>query len=354
MQSFRFPWLLSNVLDVKSGEPLGGCERSRIVSWQGVKVGLMGLVEREVWPSTAELLSCHCLQLLLMLPPLLPPPPLKRKGLCVCLQHSPCGCCARSGQQRTAAVARRPFVSMRHARMRPRRRQLACLPMLFLQWLLTIPSIEESDIRFLDFCEEGRRLAGELVAQGAELIVALTHMRTPNDLVLAANVPEIQVGLQMCFVFSCRRCLCLDSLRGCNLHRRWCGLQAAAPGLRELPCHLMLVPLLPPCAALPCSSSWEGTITTTRCVCFFLEIRLRMRVSLRGCCTPLLHLSPAPRALTTAAAHCPADISLGAARHAGVQKRHRLSGVLHPARGRARQPAGWVRHGCACLFWVSL
>ena len=30
--------------------------------------------------------------------------------------------------------------------------------------------------------------------QGAELIVALSHMRTPNDLVLAANVPEIQVG----------------------------------------------------------------------------------------------------------------------------------------------------------------
>lgn len=32
------------------------------------------------------------------------------------------------------------------------------------------------------------------VAQGAELIVALSHMRTPNDLVLAANVPEIHVS----------------------------------------------------------------------------------------------------------------------------------------------------------------
>lgn len=32
------------------------------------------------------------------------------------------------------------------------------------------------------------------VAQGAELIVALSHMRTPNDLVLAANVPEIQAS----------------------------------------------------------------------------------------------------------------------------------------------------------------
>ena len=47
MRSFRFPWLLSNVLDARTGEPLGGAERSRIIEWQGVKVGLMGLVERE-------------------------------------------------------------------------------------------------------------------------------------------------------------------------------------------------------------------------------------------------------------------------------------------------------------------
>jgi hypothetical protein len=61
MRSFRFPWLLSNVLDAATGEPLGSAQRSRIVSWQGVRVGLMGLVEREVggaacgWPDSADL-----------------------------------------------------------------------------------------------------------------------------------------------------------------------------------------------------------------------------------------------------------------------------------------------------------
>lgn len=45
---FRFPWLLSNVLDARTGQPLGGAERSRVLDWQGVRVGLMGLVEREV------------------------------------------------------------------------------------------------------------------------------------------------------------------------------------------------------------------------------------------------------------------------------------------------------------------
>ena len=48
MQSFRFPWLLSNVLDARTGEPLGGADRSRVIEWQGVRVGLMGLVEPEV------------------------------------------------------------------------------------------------------------------------------------------------------------------------------------------------------------------------------------------------------------------------------------------------------------------
>lgn len=48
MGSFRFPWLLSNVLDARSGQPLGGADRTRIIEWEGVRVGLMGLVEREV------------------------------------------------------------------------------------------------------------------------------------------------------------------------------------------------------------------------------------------------------------------------------------------------------------------
>lgn len=110
MTSFKFPWLLSNVLDVHTNEPLGGAHRSLVLEWQGVRVGLVGLVERE--------------------------------------------------------------------------------------WLLTIPSLEaDKDILFLDFVEEGRKLARELRAQGADIVVALTHMRAPNDHLLAAEVPEIQLVL---------------------------------------------------------------------------------------------------------------------------------------------------------------
>lgn len=110
LAGWNFPWLLSNVLDIQTGEPLAGAHRSIVLEWQGLKIGLVGLVERE--------------------------------------------------------------------------------------WLLTIPSLDCSkDITFLDYVEEGRRLARELHASGVDLVVALTHMRWPNDDALAAAVPEIQLIL---------------------------------------------------------------------------------------------------------------------------------------------------------------
>jgi len=110
MNQWQFPWLLSNVLDATTNEPLAGAQRSLILEWQGLKIGLLGLVEYE--------------------------------------------------------------------------------------WLLTIPSIDCSkDITYLDFVHEGRRLAQELHASGVDLVVAMTHMRGPNDEILAAEVPEIQIVL---------------------------------------------------------------------------------------------------------------------------------------------------------------
>lgn len=110
MEGWNFPWLLSNVLDSKTNEPLAGAQRSLILEWQGLKIGLLGLVEYE--------------------------------------------------------------------------------------WLLTIPSIDcRKDIIYLDFVQEGRRLAQELHTSGVDLVIAMTHMRGPNDEILAAEVPEIQIVL---------------------------------------------------------------------------------------------------------------------------------------------------------------
>lgn len=41
--------------------------------------------------------------------------------------------------------------------------------------------------------EEGRKLARELKAQGADLLIALTHMRVPNDMKCADEIEEFDL-----------------------------------------------------------------------------------------------------------------------------------------------------------------
>merc|ERR1719163_33230 len=105
----NFPWLMANVLDNRTNKPLGGMGTSRLVEFQGYKVGLLGLVEKE--------------------------------------------------------------------------------------WLETLSTINPEECTYIDHIQEGRRLAKELRAQGAELVLALTHMRMPNDVRLAEEVFEIDAVL---------------------------------------------------------------------------------------------------------------------------------------------------------------
>ena len=37
-----FPWLMANVLDNETGQPLGGALPSLVLEWHGVRVGLVG------------------------------------------------------------------------------------------------------------------------------------------------------------------------------------------------------------------------------------------------------------------------------------------------------------------------
>ena len=42
---------MANVLNAHTGEPLAHAHTHRVIEWEGVKVGVMGLVERE-WLET--------------------------------------------------------------------------------------------------------------------------------------------------------------------------------------------------------------------------------------------------------------------------------------------------------------
>ncbi|PVD21258.1 hypothetical protein C0Q70_19429 [Pomacea canaliculata] len=104
-----FPWLLSNIKDNVNEEPLAQGEITCVLQHNGIKLGIIGLVEEE--------------------------------------------------------------------------------------WIATLSTVDSDDITFLDFVDEGRRLACNLKEQGADIVIALTHMRWPNDEKLAENVPEIDIVL---------------------------------------------------------------------------------------------------------------------------------------------------------------
>nr|CAD7195994.1 unnamed protein product [Timema douglasi] len=63
------------------------------------------------------------------------------------------------------------------------------------EWLDTLATINPDEVTFLDYIEVGRKLGAQLKEEGCDYVIALTHMRTPNDIRLAENVNEIDLIL---------------------------------------------------------------------------------------------------------------------------------------------------------------
>lgn len=105
----NFPWLISNVVDKVTGEPLANGLETFSLNWQAHRIGFIGLIERE--------------------------------------------------------------------------------------WLVTLHTIDPDDVIFEDFCLCAKRLGKQLRDEGAELVIALSHMRMPNDYLLAQEVAEIDIVL---------------------------------------------------------------------------------------------------------------------------------------------------------------
>ena len=59
----------------------------------------------------------------------------------------------------------------------------------------TLSTIHPDEVTFTDYVEAGTMLARELKSKGCHCVIALTHMRTPNDVRLAENVAEIDLIL---------------------------------------------------------------------------------------------------------------------------------------------------------------
>lgn len=63
------------------------------------------------------------------------------------------------------------------------------------EWLDTLPTIDPNEVTYIDYVEAGNRLAADLLKKGCDYIIALTHMRTPNDLNLAQHCPALDLIL---------------------------------------------------------------------------------------------------------------------------------------------------------------
>lgn len=109
VEKTNFPWLMSNVIDNETGRPLGNGKVTQIIQHNNIKVGIMGLVEKE--------------------------------------------------------------------------------------WLDTLPTIDPNEVTYIDYVEAGNRYADELIKEGCDMIIALTHMRTPNDINLAQHCPRLDLIL---------------------------------------------------------------------------------------------------------------------------------------------------------------
>lgn len=74
-------------------------------------------------------------------------------------------------------------------------RKIGLIGLVEKEWLDTLPTIDQKEVTFLDYVKAGNQLADELRREGCDVIIALTHMRTPNDVELARHCSSIDVIL---------------------------------------------------------------------------------------------------------------------------------------------------------------
>lgn len=63
------------------------------------------------------------------------------------------------------------------------------------EWLGSIVGLEETDYEYEDFIKSGKKWCQKLREEGCEIIIALTHMRMPNDKKLTQKVDDLDLVL---------------------------------------------------------------------------------------------------------------------------------------------------------------
>jgi 5'-nucleotidase len=71
-------------------------------------------------------------------------------------------------------------------------RRIGFIGIVEYEWMATLSTVEEGDVEYEDFCECTRRLSGLLrEIHHVDAVVAITHMRVPNDEKLARECGDV-------------------------------------------------------------------------------------------------------------------------------------------------------------------
>ncbi|XP_043234841.1 snake venom 5'-nucleotidase-like isoform X2 [Amphibalanus amphitrite] len=73
--------------------------------------------------------------------------------------------------------------------------KLGFMGLVEYEWLETLSTINPDEVQYIDYVEMGNKLAAKLRSEGCELVIALTHMRTFNDLRLLRESEGIDLIL---------------------------------------------------------------------------------------------------------------------------------------------------------------
>lgn len=74
-------------------------------------------------------------------------------------------------------------------------RKIGLIGLVEEEWIETLGTLDPEDVTFKDFVVVGTQVAKELKKDGADVVIALTHMRWPNDIRLAEEAENIDLIL---------------------------------------------------------------------------------------------------------------------------------------------------------------
>lgn len=85
----------------------------------------------------------------------------------------------------------KPLAGQKHTIIEWEGHKVGLMGLIEQEWLVTLATISTDDVTFTGFVEQAKQTAEQLRKEGADIVIALTHMRMPNDVLLAEGTQGV-------------------------------------------------------------------------------------------------------------------------------------------------------------------